>query len=360
MFSLRNDTQLAVIHLRPRLAVIQLATPDLRSLVRECNQNMSLKTRLLTSLLFSCLCSISLTDTYVDVIDGSSSSEFRGYYKREHSLIRPYQGAGMEVPYWEIMGSTIVSHNKSGLLPIFSLLKEQSGTKCHVMLSSWSTGTLFGDGLAIWYVQEPYQLGEVFGSKDYFRGLAVFLDTYSNHNGPHSHSHPYITAMVNNGSLHYDHDSDGTILHLVVNTVAVKLNTLTIFTDVLGEQIWKQCLSVPGVRLPTGYYFGVSATTGELSDNHDIHSIRTFEQEFTRVERQDEADTNAINPEAQNCRSKGPHSGQEAVKFGLVWHHFAHHCRDRGCVWCTWLRLRLFPETSGEIKEAFLLKLFFC
>jgi mannose-binding lectin 2 len=24
------------------------------------------------------------------------------------------------------------------------------------------------------------------------------------------HPHPYISAMVNNGSLHYDHDKDGT------------------------------------------------------------------------------------------------------------------------------------------------------
>ena len=28
--------------------------------------------------------------------------------------------------------------------------------------------------------------GPVFGSKDYFHGLAIILDTYSNHNGPHN------------------------------------------------------------------------------------------------------------------------------------------------------------------------------
>lgn len=28
-------------------------------------------------------------------------------------------------------------------------------------------------------------MGPVFGGKDYFRGLGIFLDTYSNHNGPH-------------------------------------------------------------------------------------------------------------------------------------------------------------------------------
>lgn len=50
----------------------------------------------------------------------------------------------------------------------------------------------------------------MFGSKDLFSGLAIIADTYSNHNGPHNHQHPYLSAMVNNGSLSYDHDRDGT------------------------------------------------------------------------------------------------------------------------------------------------------
>lgn len=28
--------------------------------------------------------------------------------------------------------------------------------------------------------------GPVFGNMDYFQGLAIILDTYSNHNGPHN------------------------------------------------------------------------------------------------------------------------------------------------------------------------------
>lgn len=45
---------------------------------------------------------------------------------------------------------------------------------------------LFGDGLALWYVRERMQPGPVFGSKDLFQGLAIILDTYSNHNGAHN------------------------------------------------------------------------------------------------------------------------------------------------------------------------------
>lgn len=45
---------------------------------------------------------------------------------------------------------------------------------------------LFGDGLVLWYVKDRMVQGPVFGSKDYFSGLAIILDTYSNHNGPHN------------------------------------------------------------------------------------------------------------------------------------------------------------------------------
>ena len=29
-------------------------------------------------------------------------------------------------------------------------------------------------------------IGPVFGYQDYFNGLAIIMDTYSNHNGPHN------------------------------------------------------------------------------------------------------------------------------------------------------------------------------
>ena len=45
---------------------------------------------------------------------------------------------------------------------------------------------LFGDGFVFWYAKDRNQLGPVFGSKDFFHGLGIFLDTYSNHNGPHN------------------------------------------------------------------------------------------------------------------------------------------------------------------------------
>lgn len=35
--------------------------------------------------------------------------------------------------------------------------------------------------------------------------------------------------------------------------------------DVEGKNEWKECIDIGGVRLPTGYFFGSSAATGDLS-----------------------------------------------------------------------------------------------
>ena len=118
------------------------------------------------------------------------------------------------------------------------------------------------------------------------------MDTYANQYAAHSHSHPYISAMINNGTLKYDHDRDGTHTELAGceskfrgrehdTHLLVKYqdNTLTVQMDVEGKGEWRNCFSVGGVKLPTGLHIGLSAATGELSDNHDIISIRTYELE---------------------------------------------------------------------------------
>lgn len=96
--------------------------------------------------------------------------------------------------------------------------------------------------------------------------------------------------MVNNGTLSYDHDMDGTHTQLAGceakfrnvdydTTISIRYenDVLTVSTDIENKNVWKPCFTVEGVKLPTGYYFGASATTGDLSDNHDIHAFRFFE-----------------------------------------------------------------------------------
>lgn len=146
---------------------------------------------------------------------------------------------------------------------------------------------LYGDGFALWYVKDPPRGGPIFGNRDYFSGLTVILDTYANQNNAHSHGHPYISAMVNNGTLHYDHENDGVnselagcdckfrgLEHEARILVQYYNDELIVKTDIENSGIWRDCLAVKGVYLPPFYYFGITAATGDLSDNHDILAIK--------------------------------------------------------------------------------------
>ncbi|KAL5021298.1 hypothetical protein ScPMuIL_000453 [Solemya velum] len=222
------------------------------------------------------------------------------YLKREHTLVKPYQGSGMSLPLWDFTGSTMVTNSYVRLTSDHQSLQgaiwnsvpcRSNSWELHVQFKVHGSGkNLFGDGFAIWYVKDRMQTGSVFGSKDYFVGLVVFLDTYSNHNGPHNHQHPYISAMINNGSLHYDHDRDGTHTQVAGceaqfrnkdhdTYVAIRYHNheLKVSIDIENKNGWKECFSVKGIKIPTGYYFGASATTGQLADNHDIISMKMYE-----------------------------------------------------------------------------------
>ncbi|CAL8140502.1 unnamed protein product [Orchesella dallaii] len=209
------------------------------------------------------------------------------YLKREHSLSKPYQGSGWQIPNWDFQGSTIVTNQYIRLTPDTRSQQGSLWNAAPVRMHNWEVQLqikvhgrgkdLFGDGMVFWYSRDRMIPGPVFGSKDYFLGMGVFVDTYSNHNGPHNHQHPYVSAMINNGTMHYDHDRDGTHTQLAGcdaklrnvdqdTWLAIRYenDALTVSTDFLGKNAWAPCLRVEGVKLPTGYYFGLSAATGDL------------------------------------------------------------------------------------------------
>ncbi|CAL1261535.1 unnamed protein product [Larinioides sclopetarius] len=243
----------------------------------------------------------------------------KDYLKREHSVVKPYQASGISIPFWDFTGSVMITNSHIRLTPDLQSKTGAIWNNVPCMVKNWELQVhfkiygkgkdLYGDGMAIWYAKQPLTPGTVFGSMDYFHGLGIFLDTYANQNGPHNHGHPYISATVNNGTLHYDHDRDGThtelagceakfrnLDHDTHLSIRYERDVLTVSTDIEGKNAWQECFTVKGVRLPTGYYFGASATTGELSDNHDIISIRLYELEVP--DEKEEEDRSKIAPAA--------------------------------------------------------------
>jgi mannose-binding lectin 2 len=94
------------------------------------------------------------------------------------------------------VGSTVVSNKYVRLTADTRSLKGALWNSVPVQLTDWEMQVQFkvhghgrelnGDGFSIWYARDRMQIGDVFGSKDLFMGLAIILDTYNNHNGAHN------------------------------------------------------------------------------------------------------------------------------------------------------------------------------
>ena len=58
--------------------------------------------------------------------------------------------------------------------------------------------------------------------------------------------------------------------------ISNRILSFQISTDVEGQGTWEDCFSVDGVFLPTGYYFGVSAATGDLAGESSFRFISSL------------------------------------------------------------------------------------
>lgn len=173
----------------------------------------------------------------------------------------------------------------------------------HFKIKSVKSKKMGGDGIALWYTKDRMEKGNVFGAKNTFVGLGVFLDTFAN-DWNNDHKFPQVSAMVSNGDLTFNHDKDGVdeslgscfanIRHQDHETfllVRYENQRLTVKTDVDDKKSWQNCFEVDGVNLPKGFFFGMSSATGDLYDNHDVISLKVYEIELS----EDEAASDAEN-----------------------------------------------------------------
>lgn len=204
----------------------------------------------------------------------------------------------MQSRWWDFGGSTVVRADQ--YIRLTAQQPSQSGwmfSRVPLTATNWEielefkihgTGSLFGDGMALWVTKERAEQGNVFGMKDRFEGLGIFFDTYKN-NRP-GVVFPYVMAMIGDGQTPYDQANDGKANELAGCSARGLRNPdfptkakITYFQDksltveLMYKKVdeWTKCFEVPNVKLPTVTYLGFSAETGELSDNHDIVKVDT-------------------------------------------------------------------------------------
>ncbi|MBN3296254.1 LMAN2 protein, partial [Amia calva] len=259
------------------------------------------------------VCPVSVV--HADITDGNSE-----HLKREHSLIKPYQGVGSSSAQWDFGGSTLVTsqyvrltadeRSKQGSIwntvPCF--LKDW---EMHVQFKVHGSGkkNLHGDGIAIWYTKDRLQPGPVFGNRDHFVGLGIFVDTFRNDIHGMDRSFPYISAMINNGSLAYDHGKDGRMSELGGCSAEIRNRDHETYLAIryskgrLTVRNAHGCYTMTVFRLPIGYYFGSSAATGDLADNHDIISMKLYQLMVDHPPEEDSVDWTKIEPSVSLLKS---------------------------------------------------------
>jgi len=177
--------------------------------------------------------------------------------------------------------------------------------------SSWEVELAFrihsrqnpgADGFAFWYTESkflpnshPGRDGQdhLWGNTAAFKGLGVIFDTYDNDG---NRDNPSVHAVQNDGSsklwsIDTDLQADSmfkcTYEFRNTYTNEKMIARIAYAHDVKSLQVYlrtgtdsdEQFCGKATVDLPTGYYFGLTATTGHLADNHDIHHFFATSQD---------------------------------------------------------------------------------
>jgi len=213
-------------------------------------------------------------------------------FEFKHSFRPPfYLGRGGMLPFWDFGGSTVATNDRIRLTPAQQSKVGWIWNTVPAEMQAWEVvlefeigggGARGADGMAFWYTQEMKQEGIALGGPARFTGMALFFDTFDNDG---LLDNPSISLWLNDGTRLYDPAIDGRNGDLgrcrsYVRDMRSKLRvnnsngTITVEID-SGSGSWTPCISFSHT-LPTGYYFGFSAATGQLTDNHDIYSFTTY------------------------------------------------------------------------------------
>ncbi|KAJ2719593.1 hypothetical protein GGI07_005120 [Coemansia sp. Benny D115] len=216
---------------------------------------------------------------------------------RAFTLELPYIDEGFQMRNYDYGGDAIVNTlerirltadqpSRMGYLWSTSALPDEYWKVDFEFRIGGKGGYLYGDGLGFFVTKERATPGPVFGNRDYFNGLGVFFDTYPN--GRHDFTVPFVMGMLGDGKTPYDgaHDGDANRLGMCEAYFRnLKQNSKASITYLKGEFVnvqlqlqpqdkWINCFTITNVTLPAGSYLGFTALTGDISDNHDIISVK--------------------------------------------------------------------------------------
>ncbi|VBB27474.1 unnamed protein product [Acanthocheilonema viteae] len=202
------------------------------------------------------------------------------------------------IPFWTVTGDAIASSEQLRLAPSMRsrkglawnkrVMAESDHFEIQVAFRITGQGRIGADGIAVWYTAQQPTLGPVFGANDYWTGMGLFLDSFDN---DAQKNNPFVALMINDGTRQYDHQTDGSQqmlsgcqkdfrnkpypVHLKIEYLHNVL-TVSISDGLQAKPRYELCIRAENIFLPKNGFFGISAATGGLADDHDIVKYSVF------------------------------------------------------------------------------------
>ncbi|KAJ3216148.1 hypothetical protein HDU67_009875 [Dinochytrium kinnereticum] len=225
-------------------------------------------------------------------------------YDYRLSIKKPYKFFN-DIPYFDLKGNAIASPDSIRLTTSVPQMKGSVWSKDPNPFSAWqihfsvsvSGRSYIGEnGIAIWYTLDRATEGPVYGSTDKWTGIGIFLDSSDS---SMNRVTPYVSGYLNDGNMEFGAPgySESTLLggcfrdfrnspkptwgRLTYANRTLQVGKVYLDLDVMQDGYsFTECFTYTGIDLPAGYFFGVSASTGNyIADDHDLFSFETFEME---------------------------------------------------------------------------------
>eukprot|EP01038_Epipyxis_sp_PR26KG_P011075 gene11075-14869_t len=228
-----------------------------------------------------------------------------------HSFQPPFDEvdvSGFRIPnmHWRTGGTTVVNSNFVRLTPdrqskIGSLWSRRAlGVPSFSAILKFRISgqgkNFFGDGIGMWIVQQGYYgRGDVHGFQESFIGIGIIFDTFKNTENLSAHRD--VTLLINDGEKTYEmmttdvkgcnanfryHNerADFSVTDASRAKIVINDTSLSIMIDAKNIDVWEECVTVNDIGLPHQWllesHIGFTATTGQLADNHDLISFKSF------------------------------------------------------------------------------------
>ncbi|XP_032449482.1 protein ERGIC-53-like isoform X8 [Lynx canadensis] len=226
---------------------------------------------------------------------GASPPQRRFEYKLSFKGPRlALPGAG--IPFWSHHGDAILGLEAVRLAPSMRNRSSAVWSRAPVPFSAWEVhvqmrvtgpGRRGAQGMAVWYTRGRGQVGSVLEGLASWDGIGILFDSSTED----TQNSPIIRVLASDAHTRYEPRGDAASGVLgscrrdfrnLPNPLRVRITywgqrlRVSLNSGLAPNDLDEVCVDVGPLLLAPGGFFGVSAATGTLADDHDILSFLTF------------------------------------------------------------------------------------